>query len=84
MLPKPFYYNNDNQEQEPTEYWNNFLGTLGMVPKEWEKFVFSLLADEKKNDLKYIICDISHAIMETNREIWKTRCKMLYNKEYAP
>ena len=87
MVPKPFYYNNENLNTPATEKWDNSLGNFGLIPKKWEKFIKSLLDEESKDKSKYIMCDISNAIMKINREIWKMRCKMLYSEnhnEYYP
>ena len=81
-LPKPFYYNNENINTSTTDKWDKSLGNFGLIPKKWEKFIKSLLDEENKDRTKYIICDISNAIMKINREIWKMRCKILYSNSH--
>ena len=78
MPPNTFYYDDTNQENEPNEKWNLFLGNLGILPKEAEKHIYDMFDDDHKSSTKYVIGDISQAIMEQNIEIWKYRCKRLY------
>ena len=85
--PKTFFYDKRNQETQPDDHWDLYLGTLGIIPKTVEKYIDDMLEDEDKDKLKYIICDISEAIMKQNIEIWKQRCKLLYgsrNNNYNP
>ena len=73
-----FFYDSKNQEEQPNDNWDFYLGNLGIIPKTFEKEIFDLLDDNSKHKLKYILCDISEAIHKQNIEIWKHRCKLLY------
>lgn len=66
-----------------TKKWNKKLGNYGLVPHSLVAYVDSCLDEEQKNQLKYIIIDISAKIMEINLEIWKHRCKKLYSGNTA-
>ena len=80
--PAPvFYYNNKNQDSKPTEKWDYLLGTLGFIPLSVEKWLTSITDEEKKGTEKYAMCDIAQQIMQTNIEIWKYRCKLLYSAD---
>ena len=51
---------------------------MGLIPRSVEKKIDDMLEDDDKHKLKYIMCDISNAILTQNLEIWKHRCKLLY------
>ena len=85
--PKTFFFDKNNQNTQINENWNLFLGNLGLLPIETEKYINDLLDEENKNKLKYILGDITQAIMPQNIEIWKYRCQKLYgskNKHSPP
>jgi hypothetical protein len=76
LCPK-FYYDNDNKT-EPNSEWDPSLGNLGLVPTTVEKWLLNHMDEEQRSQIKYLICEISQAIMKLNIDIWKTRCKKLY------
>ena len=78
--PKTFFYDKNNQNNKPNDSRNLLLGNLGIIPTETEKYIEELLDEDNKGKLKYILCDISQAIMTQNIEIWKYRCKKLYGR----
>ena len=59
--------------------WDNYLGSLGLIPNYIIKDLKDQLEEKDLPKLKYIIADISKLIMEINHEIWKYRCKLLYS-----
>ena len=73
-----FFYDNDNQGTEPNEEWDCILGNLGIIPTTVEKWLLSIMGEDQKHQLPYVVCDISQAIMKLNIDIWKERCKKLY------
>ena len=80
--PDTFFYDGKNLNIEPNDNWDFVLGNMGIIPKTVEKYIYDLLDEDNKGKLKYVMSDISNAIMEQNIEIWKYRCKMLYaNRE---
>ena len=76
--PPVFFYHNNNQDKTPTEEWDLYLGNLGLVPTYVEKWIKDITDEEKQNTIKYVIADLAQAVMKTNKEIWKHRCKILY------
>ena len=77
-VPLPFFYTNDNTNIPPSDNWNNSLGNMGLIPTEYEKYIKTLFDEEQIHNLKYTMIDISKAIMKTNIDMWKHRCKKLY------
>ena len=63
--------------------WDNYLASLGLIPNTTVKEIQELLEDEQKHTLKTIIADIAKNIMNTNIDIWKHRCKILYGNWQA-
>ena len=63
--------------------WDNYLASLGLIPNTTVKEIQELLEDEQKHKLKTIIADIAKNIMDTNIDIWKHRCKILYGNWQA-
>ena len=76
--PTTFFYDNKNQDKQPNDNWDLFLGNMGIIPKTVEKEIDDQLDEDNKHKLKYIMSDLSEAIMKQNIEIWKHRCKLLY------
>ena len=74
-------YDKNNQNNKPNDNWNLLLGNLGIIPIETEKYIEELLDEDNKGKLKYILCDISQAIMTQNIEIWIYRCKKLNGRK---
>ena len=63
--------------------WDNYLASLGLIPNTTVTEIQELLEDEQKYKLKTIIADIANNIMDTNIDIWKHRCKILYSNWQA-
>ncbi len=76
--PTPFFHNSHNQSVEPSTKWDLQLGNLGLLPHDFVKWVKSEMDPENPVSLKYVIPDITKAIMKSNLKIWKHRCKILY------
>ena len=76
--PKTFFYDANNTDDAPNDDWNLYLGNMGFIPRSVEKEIDEMLEKDDKHKLKYIMCDISNAILTQNIEIWKHRCKLLY------
>ncbi len=76
--PPVFYYDNDNQNKNATNEWDLSLGNLGIIPKYVEKWISDLYEEDKQQNVKYVIADLTQALMKVNNEIWKHRCKILY------
>ena len=51
---------------------------MGLIPTEYEKYIKTLFDEKQIHNLKYTMIDISKAIMKTNIDMWKHRCKKLY------
>ena len=81
---KLFYYYNKNKDISPTKEWDLSMGNLGFIPKEMQDYIENLLDEDTIFKTKYILCDISDAIMKINIEIWKYRCKLLYCGDNPP
>ena len=73
-----FYYTNQNQDEQPNESWDNYLGNMGLIPKSTEEW---LATQVESHVVPYLAQDIARAIMEVNKKIWKYRCKQLYIKD---
>jgi hypothetical protein len=76
-IPK-FYYDSNNRTEEPDTSWNKKLGNYGMIPKNIEKWIKEELKKDEKPLIKNIITEMTAAIINTNIDIWKYRCKKLY------
>jgi hypothetical protein len=76
-IPK-FYHDNKNRIEESEIKWNKTLGNYGLIPKEIEKCIKNKLKKGEKPLIKKIITEMTAAIINTNIDIWKYRCKKLY------
>ena len=76
-IPK-FYHDNNNRTEDSETKWNKVLGNYGLIPKEIENWIKNELNKDEKHLTKNIITEITAAIINTNIDIWKYRCKKLY------
>ena len=77
-----FVYTNYKQDKNINK-WDRELGNYDLIPHYTVKYIYSLLDEEHKNQLKKTIINISAKIMEINLEIWKYRCRVLYSGNAA-